>query len=155
HLRAAGWPRAALSALNRSRVNSADFISDLGVPRFMNGFPLLSTLTFLPLSGAILVIGLDSAQRRMARHLALGVSLLSLGLTVILWRQFDGSKGELQFPETHSWIPSLGVQYHLGVDGLGLLMILLSAIVVPMAMLASWKIEDRVPLYFGLMLFLE
>ena len=51
----------------------------------------------------------------------------------------------LQFAERHDWIPSLGVQYFVGVDGLGLLMVLLSAILVPMAMLASWKMEEQVP----------
>src|SRR5207302_3589764 len=55
----------------------------------------------------------------------------------------------------HLWIPSLGVQYHLGIDGLSLVLVLLSAIVVPMAMLASWRIQERVPIYFALVLFLQ
>jgi NADH-quinone oxidoreductase subunit M len=61
----------------------------------------------------------------------------------------------LQFEELHAWIPSLAVQYHLGVDGLSLVLLLLSAIVVPMAILASWRIADRVPLYFALVLLLQ
>ena len=73
----------------------------------------------------------------------------------MLWHRFDSASGGLQFQERHAWIPALGVEYRVGVDGLGLLMVLLSAIVVPMAMLASWNIEERVPLYFALVLFLQ
>jgi NADH-quinone oxidoreductase subunit M len=73
----------------------------------------------------------------------------------VLWHYFDSASGDLQFHERHRWIPALGVEYRVGVDGLGLLMVLLSAIVVPMAMLASWNIEERVPIYFALVLFLQ
>ena len=80
----------------------------------------------------------------------------ALGLALLLWSQFDGSKGGLQFePQRINWIPTLSVEYHVGVDGLGLLMLLLTAAIVPMSMLASWKIEERVPIYFSLVLFLE
>jgi NADH-quinone oxidoreductase subunit M len=72
-----------------------------------------------------------------------------------LWSRFDPGVAELQFVEKHSWIPSLGVDYFLGADGLSLLMILLTALVVPGAILAAWKTETRVPLYFSLMLFLQ
>jgi NADH-quinone oxidoreductase subunit M len=120
-----------------------------------NSIPLISILTLLPLIGAILVIGLSPENKRMARRLALAFSFVSLALTVFLWRRFDAGSGELQFQEVHAWIPTLAVQYHVGIDGLGLLMVLLTAIVVPMAMLASWRIEERVPIYFALVLFLQ
>jgi NADH-quinone oxidoreductase subunit M len=121
----------------------------------MSGFPVISVLTFLPLFGAIAIIGFSAEQKILARRLALGFSFASLALTAFLWTQFNPASGELQFVETYSWIPSLAAQYHVGVDGLGLLMVLLTAIVVPMAMLASWKIEERVPIHFALMLFLQ
>ena len=143
----------------------------------MNSLPLLTLLTFLPLIGGLIVVGLGE-QKRLARGLAFTVSLLSLALAVVLWKQFDAASGEMQFVERHDWIPSLGANYFLGVDGLGLLMVLLTAIVVPMAMLASWKMVgtsstssnsskvgdavERVPtnapnssLYFSLILFLQ
>src|SRR5262249_20017027 len=82
-------------------------------------------------------------------------SSASLAVALLLWIRFNSASGELQFVEQNAWIPSLAVEYHVGLDGLGLLMVLLSAIVVPMAMLASWKIEERVPLYFALVLFLQ
>src|SRR5205823_14982545 len=63
----------------------------------------------------------------------------------LVWKNFDATLTELQFVERHLWIPSLGIEYFVGVDGLSLLMILLSAIVVPMAMLASWKMFGDAP----------
>jgi NADH-quinone oxidoreductase subunit M len=121
----------------------------------MNGVPLLTVLTLLPLFGALVVVGLTQEQAKLARWLAFAFSLGALAVTLILWLQFDSASGGLQFQERHAWIPTLAVEYRLGVDGLGLLMLLLSAIVVPMAMLASWNIEERVPLYFALVLFLQ
>jgi NADH-quinone oxidoreductase subunit M len=121
----------------------------------MSDFPFITLLTLAPLFGGFVVIGLGADQRKLARGLAIIFSLVALSLAVVLWKQFDSSSGDLQFPEQHNWIPTLGVQYHVGVDGLGLLMVLLTAIVVPMAMMASWNIQERVPVYFALMLFLQ
>jgi len=121
----------------------------------MNALPPLSLLTLVPLVGGLMVIGLGAERKRLARGLAFGFSLGALALALLLWHRFDAASGELQFGERHAWIPTLGVEYRLGVDGLGLLMVLLSAIVVPMAMLASWRIQERVPLYFALVLFLQ
>ena len=121
----------------------------------MNAFPLITLLTAVPLVGGFVVIGLEAEKQKLARWLALGFSFASLALALVLWGQFNSSSGDLQFEEQHVWIPTLAAQYHVGVDGLGLLMVLLSAIVVPMAMLASWKIEQRVPIYFALVLFLQ
>jgi NADH-quinone oxidoreductase subunit M len=121
----------------------------------MKGLPLLTLLTLTPLVGGLLVIGLDAEQKRLARWLSLGFGFAALALTLLLWHRFDAVSGALQFEERHAWIPTLGVEYRLGADGLGLLMLLLSAVVVPMAMLASWRIEERVPLYFALVLFLQ
>jgi len=101
------------------------------------------------------VVGLGTEQKRLARWLSLGITFAALGLALLLWHRFDSASGELQFQERYPWIPTLAVDYRVGVDGLGLLMVMLSAIVVPMAMLASWKIEERVPLYFALVLFLQ
>ncbi len=121
----------------------------------MKALPLITLLTAVPLVGGFVVIGLEAERKKLARWLALGFSFASLALTLVLWGQFNSSSGDLQFEEQHVWIPTLAAQYHVGVDGLGLLMVLLSAIVVPMAMLASWKIEQRVPIYFALVLFLQ
>ena len=121
----------------------------------MSTFPWLTVLTLLPLISGIVVLGLGAGQKRLARGIGLSTSLMTLGLVLLLWRQFVPGIGEFQFPERHTWIAVLGVDYRLGVDGLGLLMLLLSALVFPMSLLASWNIEERVPTYFGLMLLLQ
>jgi len=120
----------------------------------VNGLPVLTVLTLLPLMGGLMVVGLGG-QGKIARRFVLASSFASLALTVALWLGFDRASGELQFLERHDWIPALGVQYHLGVDGLGLLMVLLTAIVTPMALLASARISERVALYHALVLFLQ
>ena len=120
----------------------------------MNEFPFITILTLVPLVGAVMVVGLGE-NKKFARNLAFAFSLVTLGLALVLWHQFDSAPGGMPIQERHEWIKSLGVEYHVGVDGLGLLMVLLAAIVTPMAMLASWKIEDRTSLYFSLVLFLQ
>lgn len=103
----------------------------------MSELPLLTLITLLPLFGGIVVAGLGE-RKQLARGLALLSSLISLVMVLGLWRSFDAAKGTLQFVEKFDWVPDLGISYFTGVDGLGLLMLLLTAIVTPMALLASW-----------------
>ncbi len=121
----------------------------------MNAFPLITILTAVPLIGALGILGLGTKNKNLARGMALTFSFIALALTLVLWHQFDPAAGELQFEELHTWIPAIGVQYHVGIDGLGLLMLLLSAIVVPMSMAASWQIQESASLYLSLILFLQ
>src|SRR5688572_5189220 len=101
----------------------------------MSEFPIITAITLLPFIGGVLVAGLGTGQKRLARSIALGFCFTSLALALVLWKNFSSSSGGLQFKEQVDWIPSLGVQYFVGVDGLGLLMVFLTAIVTPMAML--------------------
>lgn len=119
-----------------------------------NGFPWISVLTATPFAGAILVL-LTGQNRKSARTVTAAVSTVALAITLGLWRGFHAASGVLQFQERHAWIPALGVDYHVGIDGLGLLMLLLSAIVVLMSVAASWSNEDHGRLYFALVLLLE
>src|ERR1700679_1844132 len=112
----------------------------------MTAIPLLTLLTALPLIGAFAVLGLGTKNKRAARSLALIFSFAALAMVLVLWHGFNPASGELQFEELHGWIPAIGVQYHLGIDGIGLLMLLLSAIVVPMSIAASWQVEEDAPL---------
>lgn len=105
----------------------------------MNRLPLITLITLTPLLGAVLVAGLEPARRTLARWLGLVCNLCTLALVFVLWRHFDAKSVELQFVERHDWIPSLNVQYFVGADGLGLLMVLLTALIVPFALLASWS----------------
>ncbi|HXR08373.1 MAG TPA: NADH-quinone oxidoreductase subunit M [Candidatus Acidoferrum sp.] len=120
----------------------------------MNTFPLLSFLTLIPLLGGGAVL-LAPGQTQRARRVALAFSLLALGVAALLWAAFDTSKAGYQFAERVAWVAPMGIDYRLGIDGLGLLMVVLSALIVPFAMLASWKIEQNARLYFALILFLE
>ena len=121
----------------------------------MSASPLITTLTAVPLIGAFAVLGLGAQDKKFARATALAFSFIALALTLILWYRFNPASGDLQFEELHAWIPAIGVQYHVGIDGLGLLMLLLTALVVPMSMLASWQIRENAALYFSLVLFLQ
>ncbi len=120
----------------------------------MTPIPMLTILTVLPILGALIVLSTGRSPN-LARSTAFACSILSLGLTLVLWAHFDPTSGALQFQQRHLWIAPLGVEYHVGIDGLGLLMLLLSSIVVPIGILASWRISTRVPLYFALVLILE
>jgi len=121
----------------------------------MTPIPVLTILTVLPVIGALLILAFTGSNAKLARWSALAFSILSLGLTLVLWAHFDTISGTLQFQERHLWIAPLGIEYHTGIDGLGLLMLLLSAIVVPIGILASWPIANRVSLYFSLVLLLQ
>jgi NADH-quinone oxidoreductase subunit M len=121
----------------------------------MNAFPLITVLTAVPLIGAMGVLGVGAKNQNLTRGVALIFSFIALAMTLILWHRFNPASGELQFEELHNWIPAIAVQYHLGIDGLGLLMLLLSAILVPMSIIASWQIQENTSLYFSLILFLQ
>lgn len=121
----------------------------------MNEFPWLTVITLTPLIGAAIIAGLDPERRGLARGLSFCFSLLSLFLTLALWRRFDNASSELQFVERYSWIPTLNVEYYVAIDGLGLLMVLLSAFVVPFALLVSWSINENAKVYLALLLFLQ
>jgi NADH-quinone oxidoreductase subunit M len=103
----------------------------------MNSLPLLTFLVITPLVGAALIAGLDSKQRSLARGLGLFFNALALGLVALLWTKFNTASGKPQFVERYDWIPSVGVEYFLGIDGMGLLMVLLTAMVIPFGLLAS------------------
>ena len=124
----------------------------------LNGH-LVTLLTVTPLVGAAIIAGLEPRRASLARRLGLFFNLLTLALAVALWGNFDSKSGELQFVERHSWIPSLNVEYFVGIDGLGLLMVLLAAVIVPFALLASGGTGSPLPAdspsYYALMLFLQ
>ncbi|MBI5773383.1 MAG: NADH-quinone oxidoreductase subunit M [Verrucomicrobia bacterium] len=119
----------------------------------MSGFPLLTILTLLPMVGAALLLGME--HKKWPRCLAIALSFVALGLTLCLVAHFDRSSPDIQFVERHVWIPTLNVEYFVGVDGLSLTLLLLTAIVTPMALLASRGITEKPQLYYALILFLQ
>src|SRR5213594_1459617 len=119
----------------------------------MNGW--LTALTMTPLVGAAIIAGFDPGRKALARGVGLFFNAVALAMALFLWWRFDPKSGELQFVERHDWIPSLNVQYFVGVDGLGLLMVLLAALIVPFALLASGERRGPDKSFVSLMLFLE
>ena len=115
----------------------------------------LTILTLVPFIGGIVIAGLGAERKHLVRGLALATSLVGLGGAICLWLHFNAKSGDLQFVEKFDWVPSLGIQYFLGVDGLGALMVLLTAIVTPLAILASWNVEDRPHVFHALVLWLQ
>jgi NADH-quinone oxidoreductase subunit M len=123
------------------------------------GFPLLSVVIFLPLGGALLAL-LLGRNRVVLKVWALVVTLADLALACLLWGFFDYGQAGMQFVDKLSWIEPLGISYHVGVDGISLWMLLLTAFLSPVAVLVSWKfLEDRpqaeAPLYLFFLLLLE
>ena len=120
----------------------------------MIDLPWLSIITFLPIVGALILSGLGS-ERRLVRPMSLAFALLPLALTLFLSCHFDAGSPDLQFSERHQWIPSIGAEYFVAVDGLGLVSLLLAGIVIPIAMLASRDIVEDAHIYFALLLLLQ
>ena len=107
----------------------------------MSDWPLLSLTTFLPLIGVlfILIIRGDAALvARNARNVALWTSLITFLLSLLIWVNFDSASTAFQFEETAVWVPSLGIGYHMGVDGISVFFVLLSTLLTPICILASW-----------------
>ena len=123
------------------------------------GFPLLSLITFLPLLGALVIIlvrGDEKVVASNARWTALWTSLITFGLSLILWAQFDKASADYQFVEQVSWLPEFGVAYIMGVDGISILFILLATLLTPICILASWEsVQSRVREYMVAFLILE
>jgi NADH-quinone oxidoreductase subunit M len=113
------------------------------------GFPLLTVLTVLPLIGAVFALLIA----KHARGIALFTTLIGLVLSLVAWIHLPAN-GTMGLVELHAWAPSLGVEYHLGVDGLGALMLVLSAIVTLMSVDAAHRVHQP-GLYFGLVLMLQ
>jgi NADH-quinone oxidoreductase subunit M len=114
------------------------------------GFPILTFLTVLPLIGAVIAL----FAGRHARAVAIFTALVCLVVSLIIWTRLPAN-GTIGLVELHNWAPSLGVEYHLGVDGLGALMLVLSAIVTLMSIDAAHRVHHMPGLYFGLVLMLE
>jgi NADH-quinone oxidoreductase subunit M len=123
------------------------------------GFPLLSLLTFLPLVGAgilMFIRGDDAVVAANARWTALWTSLIVFGLSLILWFSFDKTSADFQFVEQAVWMPDFGLAYHLGVDGISVLFVLLATLLTPICILASWEaVQSRVREYMIAFLILE
>ncbi len=117
---------------------------------------MLSTIIFLPLIGALFILavrGSDAVAIRNIRWTALAATLITFGLSVILWLDFDPAQKGFQFVEERAWIGDIA--YRVGVDGISLPLILLTTFIMPLCIVASWGVEKRVKEYMVAFLVLE
>jgi NADH-quinone oxidoreductase subunit M len=104
-------------------------------------FPILTSLIALPIAGAVLLLFIGSRDEQRAglvRQVALGVSLAVFALSLVLWSRFDAASADFQFVERAAWIPAFGIDYYVGVDGISLLLVVLTGFLTPIALLSSW-----------------
>ncbi|CUW44271.1 NADH dehydrogenase subunit N [Brucella vulpis] len=124
----------------------------------MTDWPILSTVTFLPLVGALLILLIkddSEASRRNIRNVALLTTVFVFILSLVVWAGFDNSNPGFQMVEELDWMGS-GISYHMGVDGISVLFVVLSAFLMPFCILASWvSVEKRVKEYMIAFLILE
>ncbi|PJB72987.1 MAG: NADH-quinone oxidoreductase subunit M [Alphaproteobacteria bacterium CG_4_9_14_3_um_filter_47_13] len=125
----------------------------------MIDFPILSLMTALPLAGAFFIFfirGSEEIVARNARYTALYTSIFTFALALYMLARFDGGLADFQFSERYNWFPSLGISYHMGVDGISVFFVALSAFLTPLCILASWEsIKSRVKEYMIAFLVLE
>jgi NADH-quinone oxidoreductase subunit M len=117
----------------------------------------LSLVVFLPAVGALVIALLPRGERdEMVKRAALAVALLTFLVSLPLYAGFDARVADYQFTERRPWMPTLGISYHVGVDGISLLLVLLTTFLMPLTLLASWhSIEKRWKEFAVTMLLLE
>ncbi|MFC3676647.1 NADH-quinone oxidoreductase subunit M [Ferrovibrio xuzhouensis] len=124
----------------------------------MSSMPLLSIVTFLPLVGAAFIFlarGPEEIVARNARSVALWTTSITFLVSLLLWLNFDNNTAQFQFVEKTDWIGA-GINYHMGVDGISMLFVLLTTFLMPLCILASWEaIGTRVKEYMIAFLVME
>jgi len=117
---------------------------------------LLTAVTFLPLLGSLIILLIPKDRHAFLRGFATVFALLTLGLAIFIWTQFDsGMSSSFQLVQKIPWVESIGMFYHLGVDGMSMLLLFLTTLLSVTACLASFSIKERVKEYFSLFLLLE
>ena len=117
--------------------------------------PILTIITFIPLAGALLLIFINKDRENLLRTIAMVLTVATFIISLTLYFNFDDANPDPQFVEKSSWI-GYGIDYHVGVDGISLLLVLLTTFLMPIAVLSSWKyIGKRVKEYLIFMLILE
>jgi len=125
--------------------------------------PILSFITFLPALGAVGILLMRALMRKEDQHVAeqnsKGVALFVTSvvfiLSLIMLAGFDRNEAGFQFVENVPWLPALGINYKMGVDGLSVLFVVLTAFLMPICILSSWKLDKRVAEYMAAFLLLE
>jgi NADH-quinone oxidoreductase subunit M len=123
----------------------------------MTDWPILSVVTFLPILGALFIFairGEDAIAIRNTRYVALWTTVINFILSLFVWINFDANTSDFQFVENADWLGG-AINYHMGVDGISMLFVILTTFLMPGCVLASWHIENRVKEYMIAFLVLE
>ena len=123
----------------------------------MTGWPILSVVTFLPILGALFIFAIrgdDEIALRNTRFVAMWTTIITFVLSLLIWINFDAGSAEFQFVEKAEWLGG-AINYHMGVDGISMLFVILTTFLMPGCILASWRIENRVKEYMIAFLVLE
>jgi NADH-quinone oxidoreductase subunit M len=122
---------------------------------FLSGH-LLTFIVFVPMLGAILALAFPREEDSGVRGFAMAISLIDLVLTLILWNRFDPSVTGMQLAEEVSWIPTLGISYSVGIDGISILLVMLTAFLTPIVILSTYSsVTERAREYMVCLLFLQ
>jgi NADH-quinone oxidoreductase subunit M len=117
---------------------------------------ILTILTFLPLVGVLLLLFAERERHSLIKAIALVVSVANALISLYVYFGFAADSSGMQFAVSKTWIPSLGISYHLGIDGISLFLVLLTTFLTPLAILSSWTaITEKVKGFYISMLFLE
>ncbi len=127
---------------------------------FVANLPLLSIVTFTPLLGVLLLLTIraddEEIVARNSRWVALWVTVGTFLASLLIWANFDAGTADFQFVEQQDWFPDYGINYHMGVDGISMLFVILSTFLTPLCVLSSWEaIKTRVREYMIAFLVLE
>lgn len=125
-----------------------------------SGLSLVTVVLFLPLIGFFILLFVPDGQSRNIKYLALGTTLVTLVLSLLLWAGYDSSNPGLQMVQRADWLPQYGISYYVGIDGLNLILVILTAFMMPLAVLVSFSAHviqerGREKLYYLFMLLLE
>ncbi len=117
---------------------------------------LLTYLILIPLIGSFLILFIKKEQANFIRYAALGISIIVFLISLIIYFQFDSTTSDFQFINKIEWIKGLNIHYHVGIDGMSLLLVLLTTFLTPLTLLSSWSsIENKVKEFSFFFLMLE
>ncbi|MBA2403559.1 MAG: NADH-quinone oxidoreductase subunit M [Bdellovibrionales bacterium] len=116
---------------------------------------MLNWILWLPIIGAIIAIAIPNAKDNVVRWITLSTTFVVLVLSVVLYLKFDTSTANMQFVIKTPWIEQFHINYHLGIDGITMLMTFLNALLFFICTLSSWTVEKNVKAYFALLLLLQ
>ena len=117
---------------------------------------LVSFLLLAPLVGAFLLLFIDKEKTTLIKYFGLAIALIAFVISLILYFKFDASNPNFQFNDKIKWIDNLNISYHVGIDGISLLLVLLTTFITPLTLISSWSsIQKKVKEFTFFMLILE